>query len=97
MVTTLLGQIVEAPGINFSEDEAGYFGIILIAVGLVTAGVVAPILDYTHKYKEIYCSAFLICCAAALGCKECTKYFPSLQQFPSLFFISRLLAFSPVV
>eukprot|EP01126_Amoeba_proteus_P002044 TRINITY_DN10648_c0_g2_i4.p1 TRINITY_DN10648_c0_g2~~TRINITY_DN10648_c0_g2_i4.p1 ORF type:complete len:261 (-),score=37.50 TRINITY_DN10648_c0_g2_i4:43-825(-) len=64
IMTSLLAQLVEPAGIG--HDDAALLGLILIGVGLLTAGIVAPILDYTHRYKEIYVIAFFLCSASGL-------------------------------
>lgn len=46
--TSLLNQILYPYG--YTEDEAGICGAVLIVVGLVTAGILSPILDRTHAY-----------------------------------------------
>ncbi|KAF1930002.1 MFS general substrate transporter [Didymella exigua CBS 183.55] len=46
--SSLLNQILYPYG--FSEDEAGICGAVLIVVGLVVAGITAPVLDRTHAY-----------------------------------------------
>ena len=60
--SSLLNQILYPYG--FSEDEAGICGAILIAVGLVTAAIISPILDRTHAYLL---GIKLLCPLAALG------------------------------
>jgi len=57
-ITTLIAQVVAPVGI--SEDNAGILGGIIVGVGLVSAGVTAPILDKFHKYKEFYVAAFVL-------------------------------------
>jgi len=49
---------------GYNSDQAGYMGLTLVAAGLVAAGVAAPLLDITHRYKEIYLIGYLICGAA---------------------------------
>eukprot|EP01127_Copromyxa_protea_P017999 TRINITY_DN5573_c0_g1_i1.p1 TRINITY_DN5573_c0_g1~~TRINITY_DN5573_c0_g1_i1.p1 ORF type:complete len:468 (-),score=64.07 TRINITY_DN5573_c0_g1_i1:33-1436(-) len=81
VMTSLLGQIVFAVG--FSENDSAIFGLILIGVGLVTAGVVAPILDYSHKYKEIYTVAFILATCAAVGLALALQYKPTFTLIGS--------------
>lgn len=47
-ISSLLSQIMSP--YDFSDDEAGIGGAVLIVVGLVTAAVSSPILDRTKKF-----------------------------------------------
>jgi hypothetical protein len=38
----------------------GILGAALLGIGLVASGVVAPIIDYTHRFKELYCLGFFV-------------------------------------
>eukprot|EP00735_Rhodelphis_limneticus_P012634 TRINITY_DN5950_c0_g1::TRINITY_DN5950_c0_g1_i1::g.9952::m.9952 TRINITY_DN5950_c0_g1::TRINITY_DN5950_c0_g1_i1::g.9952 ORF type:complete len:434 (+),score=78.02,sp/Q28FF3/MFS7A_XENTR/38.46/4e-92,MFS_1/PF07690.11/3.6e-31,MFS_1/PF07690.11/1.9e+03,MFS_2/PF13347.1/4.3e-07,MFS_2/PF13347.1/4.6e+02,Nodulin-like/PF06813.8/0.00011,Nodulin-like/PF06813.8/3.9,OATP/PF03137.15/19,OATP/PF03137.15/0.0023,SPC25/PF06703.6/0.063,NADH_oxidored/PF08040.6/15,NADH_oxidored/PF08040.6/30 TRINITY_DN5950_c0_g1_i1:108-1409( len=63
-LTTLLQQIIEPHG--YSEDDAGTFGAIVIGAGLVGAAIVGPLVDKTHKYKEILKVCFVVAAFAFL-------------------------------
>lgn len=63
-ITTLLSQILRP--IGYTDDQAGLFGALIVGVGLVGAIVVAPLLDWSHKYKEIYGVAFIFSFAGFL-------------------------------
>jgi len=57
-ITTVLDQIVIPLG--YTEDDTSVFLATLVGVGLVSAGITAPILDTYHRYKECYIFAFIL-------------------------------------
>lgn len=61
-VTTLIEQLVSPAG--YDKDDAGDFGALIIGCGLVGAGIVGPIMDYTHAYNRILKAGLI---AATLG------------------------------
>jgi FLVCR family MFS transporter 7 len=63
-ITTVLDQMVLPLGYN--EDDTSLFLAILVGVGLVSAGVTAPILDTYHRYIETYIFAFILASLAFL-------------------------------
>jgi len=63
-ITTVLDQMVLPFG--YSEDDTSLFLAVLVGVGLVSAGVTAPILDTYHRYKEVYVFAFILATIAFL-------------------------------
>jgi FLVCR family MFS transporter 7 len=44
----------------FIDDDAGTFSAVLIVFGLVGAGITAPIVDKTHRYKEIFIIGYML-------------------------------------
>jgi hypothetical protein len=46
----------------------------------VTAGIIAPVLDYTHKYKEIYTAAFVISSGSAVWLALALAYKPTFAM-----------------
>eukprot|EP00468_Gymnochlora_sp_CCMP2014_P003640 CAMPEP_0167754196 /NCGR_PEP_ID=MMETSP0110_2-20121227/8133_1 /TAXON_ID=629695 /ORGANISM="Gymnochlora sp., Strain CCMP2014" /LENGTH=485 /DNA_ID=CAMNT_0007640043 /DNA_START=8 /DNA_END=1465 /DNA_ORIENTATION=- len=48
---TVLGRLTEI--LDYSSDDAGILGALLLGFGLVGCAVAGPLMDYTHKYKTI--------------------------------------------
>jgi MFS family permease len=60
----LLNQLVE--NYDYSNDDAGNFGALLIVFGIFFSGVTGYILDVTHKYKEALKIFFVAGCFSLL-------------------------------
>ena len=56
--TSLLNQIVSPYG--YSDTEAGIGGALLIALGLLSSGITAPIIDRTKKYLLVVKSGVVL-------------------------------------
>eukprot|EP00603_Paraphysomonas_imperforata_P000738 CAMPEP_0114424522 /NCGR_PEP_ID=MMETSP0103-20121206/6740_1 /TAXON_ID=37642 ORGANISM="Paraphysomonas imperforata, Strain PA2" /NCGR_SAMPLE_ID=MMETSP0103 /ASSEMBLY_ACC=CAM_ASM_000201 /LENGTH=533 /DNA_ID=CAMNT_0001593283 /DNA_START=129 /DNA_END=1730 /DNA_ORIENTATION=+ len=61
---TLIYQIVEP--YDYSNDDAGSFGAILIVFGLIGAALAGALLETTHAYRTILKGGFLLCQVAML-------------------------------
>jgi len=59
---TLLNQIVAPHG--YSNDDAGTFGAVFVAFGLVGAGVVGYVMKLTKAYQQILRVGISLCCVS---------------------------------
>ncbi|EDQ87906.1 uncharacterized protein MONBRDRAFT_9679 [Monosiga brevicollis MX1] len=64
-VTSLLGQLTAGQG--YSDDQAGYLGIVMIVAGLIGAGVAGALLDKYHCFLTIFKGAFVIAAISVVG------------------------------
>ena len=90
----LLNQIVEDS--NYSNDDAGYFGAILVTSGILSSGVAGHIMDATHLYKESLQVCFALATVSLiffLSMVYTGSYYYYLNNYyfsyakPSIFFI----------
>jgi FLVCR family MFS transporter 7 len=64
--TTLLSQIFGPEG--YSDDASGFFGAAMILAGLLAAGIVAPVLDWTALGRRLALLAKILIPIVAISC-----------------------------
>jgi MFS family permease len=62
---TVMSDIATMPALGYSERDAGWFGVIMILVGLVSAGVIGAITDAKKNYRTMMIFCFSASVAGA--------------------------------
>jgi len=73
-LTTVLNQMVSP--LDYNDDDTSLFLAVLVGVGLVSAGVTAPLLDTYHRYIEFYVFAFVLATIAFLWFSLVAMFMP---------------------
>lgn len=54
-------------GQGYSDDQAGYMGLVTVACGLLGAGLAGAYLDHTHKFLETMKACFVCATISLVG------------------------------
>lgn len=63
-VMTVVAQLVRPCG--YTSSDAGVFGGVVLGAGILSAAVVAPIMDRTHAYRPLLKAGIITCVGSAL-------------------------------